>query len=74
LPASSANESADPANRPDPEVLQNGSVMKVILEAWVAPPEVQGAVATAAVAFRLPDWKMTIAHPASTPPISLRRP
>jgi hypothetical protein len=74
LAVMSANESADPVNRPDPAVLQNGSVMKVILEAWVAPPEVQSAVPTAAVAFRLPDWKMTIAQPASTPPISPRRP
>jgi hypothetical protein len=69
-----ANESADPADPPDPEVLQNGVVMKVILEAWVAAPDVQSAVSTAAVAFRLPDWKMTIAQAGPAPPRSPGRP
>jgi hypothetical protein len=47
----------------DSEILQNGALLKVILEAWVAAPTVTAAAPTAAVAFRLPEWDLSITRP-----------
>lgn len=47
----------------DPEILKNGALLKVILEAWVTAPAVTAAAPTAAVAFRLPEWDVSITRP-----------
>ena len=47
----------------DPEILQNGALLKVILEAWVTAPAVETAAPTAAVSFRLPEWFATVTRP-----------
>jgi hypothetical protein len=53
-----------PAPDPDdPEILQNGILLKVVLEAWVTAPAVTAAAPTAAVAFRLPEWEASVTRP-----------
>jgi hypothetical protein len=49
----------------DPEVLRNGCLFKVIMEAWVTPPKVEVAKAVRAgnVTFRLPDWEVSVQRP-----------
>jgi hypothetical protein len=44
----------------EPEVLQNGALLKMIHEAWVTAPAVDSAAPTAAVSFRLPDWDVSV--------------
>jgi hypothetical protein len=52
-----------PGDPDDPEILQNGALLKVILEAWVTAPTVKSTAPTAAVSFRLPTWDMTVTRP-----------
>lgn len=47
----------------DPEILQNGAVLKVILEAWVTTPDVESVAPTAVVSFRLPEWEASVTLP-----------
>lgn len=47
----------------DPEILQNGDLFKVVLEAWVTAPAVESAAPTATVSFLLPDWDVGVTRP-----------